>query len=291
MKLKVTLMRFNGSSDDVLIEADAATTIGEVAETLIRVDKNPLHPSPQPTLAASLPGEHQFTHLSPQALLGEAWIGSGADIRVVDRRIIPPSMRTSAPARAIVKVHGTDRNSTTPSDDTPLPEGSYMLGRSLESKIILADPSVSKRHMRIEVTPTTIEVIDAGSVNGILVNGIHVHRQRIDRPTLMLIGDTWVSVEPAPVLEEITQQPGAVPFTRSPRVEERYAGESFEAPDAPEESEPQPFPFMALLAPILMGAGMYALTQRIYSLLFVVLSPVMMIGNYLTRKSQVEKQR
>ena len=85
MRLKVTLLRGNGSSDDVLIEADASTAIGEVAETVQRVDKRRTTLAANPTLAASLPGQDTPTVLSPQSLLGEAWIGSGADIRVVDR--------------------------------------------------------------------------------------------------------------------------------------------------------------------------------------------------------------
>ena len=287
MKLKVGLLRSNGSGDDILIEADASTTIGEVAETIQRVDKRHSTVVERPTLAAWLPGQSQPTVMSPQSLLGEAWIGSGADVRVVDH-MTTGFRDTGRPVRAVVRVE-LDEN--TADIDYPLTEGTYNLGRSGDCEIRLADPLVSKHHMRIEVTPTSVDVIDSGSANGTLVDGTHIQRLRIDAPTRMLIGDTWVSIEPIREQEQIHQQPGPVPFTRSPRVEDRYAGEDFSAPDPPEETEPQPFPFLAMLAPILMGAGMYMMTHRLTSLLFVALTPIMMIGNFVTQKSQRRSRR
>jgi len=285
MRLKVSLLRSNGSGDDILIEADASTTIGEVAETIQRVDKRHSNFTPQPTLAASLPGQSQPVVLSPQSLLGEAWIGSGADVRVVDHATT--SYRdTGQRVRAVVRVEGDDTDK-----EYPLAEGTYTLGRSPQCEIRLNDPLVSKNHMRIEVTPASVDIIDSGSANGTLVDGTHIQRLRIDASTRMLVGDTWVVIEPASPDSEIHQQPGPVPFTRSPRVEERYSGEQFSAPEPPAETEPQPFPFLAMLAPVLMGAGMYMMTKMVTSLLFVALTPVMMLGNFLTQKSQRRRRR
>ena len=290
MRLKVSLLRSNGSEDDILVEADASTSIGEVAETIQRVDRRHSGYATQPTLAAWLPGQSQPTVMSPQSLLGEAWIGSGADVRVVD--YMTTGFRdTGRPVRAIVRVEVTDTGGITNDVDYPLAEGTYSLGRSGDCEIRLNDPLVSKHHMRIEVTPTSVDVIDAGSANGTLVDGTHIQRLRIDGLTRMLVGETWVRIEPVREADEIQQQPGPVPFTRSPRVEDRYSGEEFSAPEPPEETEPQPFPFLAMLAPILMGAGMYMMTKMLTSLLFVALTPIMMVGNFLTQKAQRRNQR
>ena len=48
-----------------------------------------------------------------------------------------------------------------------------------------------------------------------------------------------------------------------------------------------PLPFLMVIAPIFMGAGMYAMTRSPYTLMFVAMSPVMMIANFSQgRRSQ-----
>src|SRR5262245_28683184 len=86
MRVKVTLRRPDTSHDDVVITADAGATIGEVASALARVDPRRAGASvPRPrTLEAQLPGQDRPTRLPADAALGEAWIGSGADVAVLD---------------------------------------------------------------------------------------------------------------------------------------------------------------------------------------------------------------
>ncbi|MDR2930951.1 MAG: FHA domain-containing protein [Propionibacteriaceae bacterium] len=293
MRLKLTLRRNDGSSDDVMIDTDASTTIGEVAETLLRVDRRHVGTIDQATLAASLPGQDRPTVLSPRALVGEAWIGSGADVWVVDRVTTRYNLPDAQSTRATVRVETLKYDSSVGLvvAEHPLAEGTYLLGRGSDCDIRLDDPLVSHHHLRLDVAAQSTEVIDFGSANGTLVDGSAIQRLRIDNPTRMLVGDTWVTVVPSPLTEQIAQQPGPVPFTRPPRVEDRYAGETFEAPDPPAETEGQGFPFLALLAPILMGVGMYMMTQRLTSLLFVALTPVMLVGNFLTQKTQQRRRR
>ncbi|GMA22784.1 hypothetical protein GCM10025864_05430 [Luteimicrobium album] len=38
MRLKLTLVRADGTDDDVVVTADAATTVADVAQTIARVD-------------------------------------------------------------------------------------------------------------------------------------------------------------------------------------------------------------------------------------------------------------
>ncbi|MDR0286088.1 MAG: FHA domain-containing protein [Propionibacteriaceae bacterium] len=287
MKLKVTLLRRSGGSDEILIEADASTTIGEVAQTIQRVDRRQTGPAADPTLTASLPGQDQPVHLSPQSLLGEAWIGSGADITVVDRTPARYAVPATQPVRAVLRV---EPPAGAPAEHA-LTDGTYDLGRAPDCDICLTDPLVSKHHLRIEASEAAVEVIDAGSANGTLVDDTHIQRLKIVAPTRLLVGDTWVTLTPAPQRAAIHQQPGPVPFTRSPRVEARYAGETFEAPEPPAETEAQPFPFLALLTPVLMGTGMYVMTGRLTSLMFVFLTPVMLVGNFVTQKSQRKRRR
>ena len=52
-----------------------------------------------------------------------------------------------------------------------LSPGTVLLGRDIQSDVIVTDPSVSRRHARLEVTLSHVEVEDVGSKNGTRVNG------------------------------------------------------------------------------------------------------------------------
>ncbi len=53
------------------------------------------------------------------------------------------------------------------------------LGRSLDNDIVLPIPEVSRHHARIEYTNGHFEIVDLGSTNGTVVNGVPVDRSVI----------------------------------------------------------------------------------------------------------------
>ena len=291
MRVKLTYRRADGSSSDIVVTADARSTIAELAQTIERVDPvgfAPTVPSGSRTLAALLPGQTEPVVLPPDAPLGEAWIGSGAVVQVVDKAAASrPDMR-SGPVRAVVRVvsgPGAGRA-------IDLHAGSYVVGRAADSDIVLEDPLVSKRHARIEVGEE-IELVDLGSANGIEVDGGAVTRVHVHEPLQLTLGDTSLRIEPRAVAVQtgLVAKAGPVPFVRSPRVEPRYQGVEFAPPDVPVEQDKPPFnPFM-LIAPVLMGGGMFMLTQNPMSLMFVVMSPVMMMGNFLNQRRGAKFKR
>ncbi|GAB2451847.1 FtsK/SpoIIIE domain-containing protein [Xylanimonas ulmi] len=286
MHLKATLHRADGTCDDIVVTADAGATIGEIAQTLARVDPRGGHgdPAAPRTLEARLPGQDAAVRLPPEAALGEAWIGSGADVAVVDTALPAFSRAGAGGARAVLRVEG--------GDVVALPEGSYVVGRAPECDVVLTDPLVSKRHLRVDVGDQ-VDVVDLGSANGTLVDGVPMPRLRVDRSQRVLVGDTVLVVErrgDGERLSGVAPKAGPVAFTRSPRVEERYAGQEFEAPEAPDEPEPREFPVLLLIAPILLGIAMFLVMKRPTALLMVAMSPVMMAMNYLTQGRQGRKR-
>lgn len=286
MHVKATLRRVDGTAEDVVITADAGATIGEIAATIARVDPHANHGDPDAprTLEARLPGQEQPVRLPQDAALGEAWIGSGAEIAVVDLSLPGFDYPRSQDVRAVVRVEGGETHRLT--------EGSWTLGRAPECDVVLADPLVSKKHLRLDVGET-VDVVDLGSANGTLVDGTPVARLRVDGAQRVVVGDTAVVVErrrDAARITGVAPKAGPVPFTRSPRVEARYPGETFEAPDAPEEPEPREFPFLALVAPVLLGVAMFFVLHRASALLFVLMTPLMMLGSHLTQGRQARKR-
>ncbi len=72
----------------------------------------------------------------------------------------------------------------------PLEPGSITLGREPGNTILLDDPSVSRRHARIEVAgeKPEIQIEDLGSTNGTLLNGRPVARHPLCQGDLLQIG-------------------------------------------------------------------------------------------------------
>ncbi|MBI2389217.1 MAG: FHA domain-containing protein [Deltaproteobacteria bacterium] len=68
--------------------------------------------------------------------------------------------------------------------DLELSSGTFAIGRSADCQLSLDDPLVSRRHALLHVRDNEVLVEDAGSRNGVLVNGL-----RIDQRTRLGDGD------------------------------------------------------------------------------------------------------
>jgi len=286
MRLKLTLNRPSGSSDDIVVTTDAAAHISDVAAAIARLDPQGQASTQDPrgyTVAATLPGQSEALVLPPDAPIGEAWIGNGATVSLADAGIYySPNSIGRGPTIATVRViSGPDAGA-----EFPLSQGTTVLGRDPACDIVLRDKLVSNRHVRFEVS-NAVEVIDLGSANGVVVDGGIVPRLRIEGTETLLIGDSQVVVT---VVESVkagtAPKAGPIFFNRSPKVESRYTGQEFAAPEPPAEKDPPPFPLLAMIAPFLMGGAMFFVTRSPYSLLFVFMSPIMMIGNFMTQKTR-----
>ncbi|VXB80995.1 FtsK/SpoIIIE domain-containing protein [Plantibacter sp. T3] len=289
MRIKLTLTRPSGSSADIVVTTDAAASIAEVASTIARVDpQGPDSANADFTLHARLPGSTETLPLPPEAPIGEAWVGSGAVIELADAGVYYSAARTGqAPAVAVVRVLSGDDAGR----EFTLPAGSWTIGREASCDIVLDDPLVSKRHARLEVGGE-IELVDLGAANGIVVDGGIVPRLKVIEPERVLIGDTEVEIGFAGTVGRagVVPKAGPVYFNRSPRVEQRYAGETFPAPEPPTERENQPFPLLGMLTPMLLGGAMYFFTKNPLSLIFIAMTPLMLIGNYFTGRGRNKRK-
>lgn len=84
----------------------------------------------------------------------------------------------------------------------PLGAGRTVLGRAEDATIQLAHPSVSRHHAEVVVLPDgRLELVDAGSSNGLVLNGKVIRREILEGGDLFELGDVRVRVlEPgAPV--------------------------------------------------------------------------------------------
>lgn len=71
-----------------------------------------------------------------------------------------------------------------------LQEGETSIGRGIDNDVILADVSVSRKHVRVIRDGATITLRDLGSGNGSLVNGRKAHVQQLAEGDRIEIGET-----------------------------------------------------------------------------------------------------
>ncbi|MFF2387779.1 FtsK/SpoIIIE domain-containing protein [Agromyces sp. NPDC058104] len=290
MKLKLGLRRQQGAPVDLVITADATATVGDVARAIATNDPSTavLGSVSGVTLAVAPPTSSEPVVLDPQVLIGDAPIGSGFNAAVVAHA--PRPNGATAEAVAVMRVHsGADAGR-----EFGLPRGASIVGRGADADLVLADSLVSKRHARIEVDHS-IELVDLNSANGLLVDGGLVQRVRVIPGQIITIGATEVSFDLAASAAgapdaSVLERGGALMFNRSPRVEVRYPGTEHRHPVIPSEAEPRMFPWPMIMAPVLLGLAMFAMTQRPTSLLIVVMAPLMMLGNFVGQRTQQGKK-
>lgn len=275
MKLKLRLV--SGSEvDDVVVTADAGATVGQLAEKLRLAHprvRSAVSSDPSLSLRVQAPNG-QGRVLEPTVGLGDAGIRSGDVVALTNGT--QGVTATSSAAATLRVVAGPDAGKS-----FPLPVGTSLLGRDRACAVRLGDPLVSKRHARINVSDV-VEIIDDNSANGMTVGGELVQRIVVRSTDEITIGDTVFSVTNHVAAGAASSVVGsaAVEFNRSPRLDPTYAGVELVAPEPPPRAQPHRFPIITLVAPLLMGAVMYAVTKNALSLIFVALSPVMALGSY-----------
>src|SRR5919112_150090 len=91
-------------------------------------------------------------------------------------------------------VHDADKlildSGTGPRQEFTLSKGSVTIGRAMTNDVQLRDPLASRCHARIDRIPAGCEIIDLGSANGVLVNGVPATRALLKAGDVVTIGAT-----------------------------------------------------------------------------------------------------
>lgn len=176
-----------------------------------------------------------------------------------------------------------------------------VLGRGRGPGARLADDSVSRSHCRFTVDGGRLVLEDLGSTNGTRRNGVRLNGSvALDDGDRIEVGETELLVRlpqtvVAPVAAEARWAEGAVLLNRPPRVIVPPPGERFDLPTPPDQAQRRPFPWLMVLLPLIPGAIMIALglaadgknnAAMFGGVAFMLMSPVMMAGNYFTDRKQ-----
>jgi S-DNA-T family DNA segregation ATPase FtsK/SpoIIIE len=88
---------------------------------------------------------------------------------------------------------------------------------------------------------------------------------------------------------DLEEEEVEIPFNRSPRVVPRFDPPLIRVPQPPRRPGPQFFPFLLLLAPLIIGPALFLVTGSPYTLLFLLMMPLMVVAGFLNRKSQTRR--
>lgn len=296
MKVKLTLVRPGGPSSDIVVTTDSAATIGDIARAIELADPlasqevRSLNIIRTLSVGGGAVGRRRV--LEPELAIGESNLGSGAVITIADASqgaATSTSQPSAAAAAAIVTVvDGPDKGK-----QFFLLPGTRYIGRGARSEVWLTDPLVSTTHARLDVSVNSLRIVDLNSANGILLDGEAVNRVELESGQCLLLGDSVLrfTVGSSAPRAEGADEALLVDFNRSPVVVERYPGTEYPAPALPAEQPSQPFPWLVMVAPLVLGVALFAITRSAQSLLFVALSPLLMVGNYFSNRANRRRRQ
>lgn len=270
MKLKLTFERPGGRpAADLLVNVDASATVGAVADYLAEADPDGgVTASGTSTLAVV--GQSRSS-ISRSTRLAESGIVSGSTVRLaqIDTGDAPSLHQVSG---VVTVFAGPDEGR-----EYPVPAGSSIIGRDRSCEVRLSDPMVSRQHARLNLGDVA-ELVDLGSANGIVVGDESSEKVVLRPGDAVRLGDTMLSVR---LLSQPDRAgaPSSVNFNRPPRIDRRYAGLDLVAPEPPDAPKAQRFPILPLFAPLVMGLVLYIATHSLASLIFVAMSPLLVVAN------------
>lgn len=287
MKLKFVL-RSGDRETDLVATTDSATTVGDLAGYLAAADpgrSSVLGVDAAMTLALV---DQEMRGLDPRATVAESGLQSG--MRVTVTRAGEGFVDRGRPAAVAVIRSGPDAGR-----EFPLSRGTAYVGRGRGCEVQLTDESVSRQHAKL-VVQEVVEVVDLGSANGITAGGQQVTRAHLKSGDVIRLGDTELEVHltgdgavARPGSGVLSGDAGTVQFSRSPRVAPLFPGQEFQVPDLPERGKPNPMPLVAMVVPLLMGVVMYLITRSAFSIIFMMMMPLMMAGTYYEARRQQRK--
>jgi S-DNA-T family DNA segregation ATPase FtsK/SpoIIIE len=274
MELLLRVHRGEGAAVDVRVEIEPDVPVAQLAAAL--ADAVGLDGQPAPRLTHVRRGEV----LDPALEVGAARLVSGDDLLVGATQTVPPPPPVPARAVSLDVLAGPDSGHS-----AVLDRGRYVLGRGDDCELVVSDPTVSRRHVDIEVgLDWTVTITPLGGTE----NGVAVNDVPVEEPTAV-VGDDVVTLGATRVAfrefiragDEAIDRLGQVEFHRTPyRPVKVHSRELEPLGPVPARPEPRRFQIFSVLAPLAAGLVLFAFTRQIQFLAIILISPLAMVGNW-----------
>ncbi|WP_449283083.1 FHA domain-containing protein, partial [Leucobacter sp.] len=288
MKLRVTLELPQGALHDITLSCDVTATIADAARALIRagassdprIEEIALNRIAPVTLRGGPGAGAAPLLLDPASPIGVSGLQSGWIVEpVLEFGAHGTAQRAVEVAGYVEVLSGRHRGVL-----FSLVAGANPIGRDRGCRIHLGDQSVSRRHAVIDIASELV-IRDLGSANGVLIDGEAVTEHRIGSACTVTLGEVSLRVTAGPPSVASAELSHRVMHTRAPRVAPRFPSSERRLPTPPTPPAPSRIPMLAMMAPMMMGGAMYAVTQSPMSLMMVAFSPLMMVGSWLDGKT------
>lgn len=289
MQAKFILRRPNGSKAQVAITADATASVADLAQALVLSDpEQRQHPGGG---GLTLKSEHAAVVrgktgrlLDPSRSLIDSGLHSGSTISVEPAPALPPKRRHGRTVAVLRVLDGPNAGM-----EFPLPAGNSTIGSGPSNDVVLNDPGILDVHAALAIGES-IEIASLAGPSGLRIEGQPIQRALVGATETVQLANTAVAVLHT-VRPGATQTDSiAIEFNRSPRVTTRFAEQTLKAPRPPQRPDPAPLPIISMIAPLIMGLVMFAVTRSLLSIVFIGLSPLLMLGSYIDTKIQTRKK-
>ena len=178
-------------------------------------------------------------------------------------------------------------------------DAAVTIGRDAANDLPIDNASVSQHQATIQHTATGIVVTDLGSTNGTWVGESAVQGGASLRPddsvrvgsSTMAIRDLDTTDKPLGTSASHADANGRVLFNRSPRGPVATPAAPVEVPESLPERKNPTLALASLLVPIVIAGVMVVAFGSWRFALFALLSPLMVLGNWLSGRRAVGKER
>ncbi|HSO15733.1 MAG TPA: FtsK/SpoIIIE domain-containing protein [Arthrobacter sp.] len=292
MRIRLTLRRDPAEAKDLAVTVDGLATVADIATQLWAADPARRGTPPPSNLSLSIDeafaaGGMKGSVLDRKDNLLESGLrpGSIVSLTQLSEQFGTPGANRGPAAATLRVLSGPDAGR-----EFSLPSGTSYIGRGRDADVRLTDPLTSKRHARITVGET-VEIVDTNSANGLLMDGLPVTRATLNSSDTVALGDTTVSVVSLGTGHSSAPTSPLIDFNRSPRVVPRFEQQKRMLPAGPKRQEHHAFPYIMLLAPLMMGGILFAVTQNVLSVVFMLMMPLFIVGHYVDQKLQAKRER
>jgi S-DNA-T family DNA segregation ATPase FtsK/SpoIIIE len=270
-------LRVEGAEHDLRIDADPQVRIEALARDLATRSTRPTPGRPPPALFRAATGER----LDPAAPLGAAGLLSG-DLLVAGAPPEPPASSPPSGSDGVCLdiVAGPEAGRS-----VVLSPRRYLVGRAGDCDITIADPTVSRRQLTIDVRPGAPPLItsEPDVANPLLLDAVPRTGQfELGDDSVIQAGATaFVIRRFTRSVEEPRDRLGQVPFHRTPYRPSLITKRTFEPlGDIPTMPERRRFAALTALAPLGGGVLMYAFSRQPQFLALTALTPVTVVATW-----------
>ncbi|MFG2939774.1 FtsK/SpoIIIE domain-containing protein [Streptomyces sp. NPDC048282] len=304
MRMLVTVVREGGEPHDVVIATDETATAGDVAEALgeaLRPSGHDLRnvvqlpgtaPAPIPGYGAGPGAASLWADGVPcdPAAPAATVLRDGMRVSVDDS--IGPLLRKGEPVGQFeLRVAGGPAAGRV----VRLGVGAATVGSAQTCTFPLADPTLAPLALRmtIDLQGTTTLTAEGGAE-------ILLDDEPVDAATatpwppgaVVRAGDSLLVLdrvaEPDAHLSQMSE--GGLAYNRPPRLSPLRPRRRLVVPVPPGKGEKAKFQFLMAIMPIFFGVGMYYVTKQVYMLAFCLMSPLMMLGQWISENREGKKK-